>query len=111
MDDQDKPLPPRAVGEICLVSASVTPGYWSDPESTRAAFNNGWFHTGDVGYVDEDGYLFITDRKKDLVIKGGENLSPREIEDVLNGYGMSETGFSACYAEDEPYRANSVGRP
>jgi long-chain acyl-CoA synthetase len=86
VDDNNKPLPRRSVGEICIVSPSVTPGYWNDSNSTRAAFTSGWFHTGDVGYQDEDGYLYITDRKKDLVIKGGENLSPREIEEVLNTY-------------------------
>jgi acyl-CoA synthetase (AMP-forming)/AMP-acid ligase II len=66
-----------------MISPSVTPGYWNDPESTRAAFTNGWFRSGDVGYQDEDGFLYITDRKKDLIIKGGENLSPREIEEAL----------------------------
>jgi long-chain acyl-CoA synthetase len=82
-DELDQSLPARSVGEICMISPSVTPGYWNDPESTRGAFTNGWFRSGDVGYQDEDGFLYITDRKKDLIIKGGENLSPREIEEAL----------------------------
>jgi long-chain acyl-CoA synthetase len=83
MDDQDRPLPPSTSGEICIKGASITPGYWNDADATSAAVRNGWFHTGDVGYVDNDGYLYITDRKKDLIIKGGENISPREIEEVM----------------------------
>jgi long-chain acyl-CoA synthetase len=83
IDEQDRPLPPLSVGEVCIKGASVTPGYWNDPTSTRDSFRDNWFHTGDVGYVDRDGYLYITDRKKDLIIKGGENISPREIEEVI----------------------------
>ncbi len=75
---------PRAcVGEICLAGPNISPGYWKDPEATGRALAGGWLHTGDIGYVDEDGYLYITDRKKDLIIKGGENISPREIEEAL----------------------------
>jgi len=58
-------------------------GYWNAPEATAEALRNGWMHTGDLGYRDADGYLFITDRKKDMVISGGENVYPREVEDVL----------------------------
>lgn len=83
MNEQDEALAAGQVGEICLRGANLCPGYWRDPESTRKAFQGGWFHTGDIGRVDEDGYLYITDRKKDLIIKGGENISSREIEEVL----------------------------
>ena len=76
-------LPPKAVGEIALKGPIVTRGYYNLPEETAAAFHDGWFLTGDVGYLDEEGGLFITDRKKELIIKGGFNISPREIEDVL----------------------------
>ena len=82
-DYKNQPLPARKVGEICLRGANITPGYWQDPSATVAAISGEWFRTGDVGYLDEDGFLFITDRKKDLIIKGGENISPGEIEDVI----------------------------
>ena len=83
LDDKDEPLPPRSIGEICLGGPAISAGYWGDPEATRKALSGGWLHTGDIGYLDEEGYLFITDRKKDLIIKGGENVSPREIEEAL----------------------------
>jgi long-chain acyl-CoA synthetase len=83
LDDQNQPVPRGCTGEICLLGANITPGYWQDSAATREAFQGGWFHTGDVGYLDEDGYLHVTDRKKDLIIKGGENISPREIEEAL----------------------------
>ena len=82
-NDKNEILPVRAVGEICFQGPNVTAGYWKDPEATKAAFSDGWFHTGDIGYLDEEDHIFITDRKKDLVIKGGENISPREIEEAL----------------------------
>jgi long-chain acyl-CoA synthetase len=83
VDENNQPLPPRQVGEICLVGPNISPGYWNDASATKDAFEGGWFHTGDIGYQDEDGFLYVTDRKKDLIIKGGENISPREIEEVL----------------------------
>ncbi|HYL75997.1 MAG TPA: AMP-binding protein, partial [Bryobacteraceae bacterium] len=83
LDDRDQPLPPCSIGEICLTGPNITAGYWRDSAASRQALRNGWLHTGDVGYLDEEGYLFITDRKKDLIIKGGENVSPREIEEAL----------------------------
>ncbi len=83
VDDEGRTLPPPTVGEICVRGDSITPGYWKDPAGTSQAIRDQWFHTGDVGYLDSDGYLYITDRKKDLIIKGGENISPREIEEVI----------------------------
>ena len=83
LDEQNHLLAAGQTGEICLRGPSICPGYWQDEEATRQAFQGGWFHTGDVGHLDEDGYLYITDRKKDLIIKGGENVSSREIEEVL----------------------------
>jgi long-chain acyl-CoA synthetase len=77
-------LPPKVPGEICIFGRNVMQGYWRDPDATHQAFAGNWFRTGDIGYLDEDGYLFITDRKKDLIIKGGENISPREIEEALH---------------------------
>jgi long-chain acyl-CoA synthetase len=85
VDDQDRRLPAGAenIGEIVIRGHNVMKGYLNRPEDTAAAFRNGWFHTGDLGYVDEDGYFFIVDRSKDLVIRGGYNVYPREIEEVL----------------------------
>ncbi|HLK33785.1 MAG TPA: AMP-binding protein, partial [Terriglobales bacterium] len=83
MDDRNQPQPPGSTGEICLAGANISPGYWQDEAVTREAYQEGWFHTGDVGYLDSGGYLHITDRKKDLIIKGGENISSREIEEAI----------------------------
>jgi acyl-CoA synthetase (AMP-forming)/AMP-acid ligase II len=76
-------LAPGAKGEICLKGGNTMAGYWRDSKATNEMLKDGWLHTGDIGFVDEDGYLYITDRKKDLIIKGGENISPREIEEVF----------------------------
>jgi long-chain acyl-CoA synthetase len=85
VDESDKPLPAgeEHVGEIVIRGHNIMKGYYNKPEATAEAFKNGWFHTGDLGYADEDGYLFIVDRKKDLVIRGGYNVYPREVEEVL----------------------------
>jgi acyl-CoA synthetase (AMP-forming)/AMP-acid ligase II len=71
-------------GEIWLKGPSVTPGYWRKPEETAKAFEKGWFRTGDLGKVDEDGYYFLTDRIKNIIISGGENISPKEVETIIN---------------------------
>jgi len=85
VDDEDRTVPSGAgnIGEIVIRGHNVMKGYLGRPEETAAAFRNGWFHTGDLGYVDDDGYFFIVDRSKDLVIRGGYNVYPREIEEVL----------------------------
>jgi long-chain acyl-CoA synthetase len=71
------------IGELVVRGVNVMRGYHGHPEATAEAMTGGWFHTGDLGYVDEDGYFFIVDRKKDMIIRGGENIYPREVEDVL----------------------------
>ena len=82
-DEAGTSLPPGERGEIVLRGPKVFAGYWRDPDATAAAFERGWFHTGDVGVRDEDGYLFIVDRFKDMIVSGGENIASSEIERVL----------------------------
>ena len=82
-DESGTPLPPGEAGEICLRGPKVTKGYWKDPEKTARSFFGDWFRTGDVGYLDKDGFLFLTDRKKDMIISGGENIASSEIERVI----------------------------
>jgi fatty-acyl-CoA synthase len=82
-DDSGNSLGAGVNGEICLRGPKVTRGYWRDPEKTSSAFFGDWFRTGDVGYLDEDGFLYLTDRKKDMIISGGENIASSEIERVI----------------------------
>lgn len=82
-DDHGKILGENETGEICVRGGNVMMGYWNQPEESKRAFRNGWLLTGDVGYRDADGYYFITDRKKDMLIVNGINVYPREIEEVI----------------------------
>lgn len=82
-DSNDKELPPGEIGEIVTRSDLVMKGYWRNSKATAKALKNGWLHTGDMGYTDENGFLFIMDRTKDMIISGGENIYPREIEEVI----------------------------
>ena len=82
-DDNDRELPRGQTGEIVIKGPGVMKGYWNRPAETAEAIRNGWLHTGDVGNADEDDYIYITDRKKDLIIRGGENIYPKEIENIL----------------------------
>jgi malonyl-CoA/methylmalonyl-CoA synthetase len=79
-------LEPGQTGEIWLKGPGVSPGYWGKPEETARAFDKGWFKTGDLGRVDEDGYYYLTDRIKHIIISGGENISPKEVETVINQF-------------------------
>jgi acyl-CoA synthetase (AMP-forming)/AMP-acid ligase II len=83
VDENDVDVPPHVIGEIISRSPGNTVGYWNNTEATRAALRGGWMHTGDLGYFDENGYLFVADRLKDMVVSGGENVYPREVEDVI----------------------------
>jgi acyl-CoA synthetase (AMP-forming)/AMP-acid ligase II len=97
-DEDQAPVPPGARGEIVLRGPKVFTGYWRDPDATAAAFAGGWFHTGDVGVVDEDGYVYIVDRLKDMILSGGENVAGSEVERVL-------------YEHESVAEAAVVGRP
>ena len=82
-DDDGNFLPIGATGEICVRGGNVMRGYWNQPEATAKAIRNGWLLTGDIGHRDADGYYFITDRKKDMLLVNGINVYPREIEEVI----------------------------
>ncbi|HEY3748224.1 MAG TPA: AMP-binding protein [Pseudonocardiaceae bacterium] len=82
-DDDDKEQPAGTDGEICVRSPGVMSGYWHSPDATATTVVDGWLHTGDIGHTDDDGYLYVVDRKKDLIIRGGFNVYPRDVEDVL----------------------------
>ena len=86
-DDEGRPVPAGEPGEIVLRGPKVFKGYWRDPEATAAAFAGGWFHTGDIGVRDGDGYLFVVDRLKDMIVSGGENIAGSEVERVLYEHG------------------------
>ena len=83
VDDQDRPVPAGEVGEIVHRSPHATVGYLGKPEQTAEAFRGGWFHSGDLGYFDDAGYLWVVDRKKDMIKTGGENVATREVEEAL----------------------------
>jgi len=83
VDDEVRPLPPRAIGEIAVRGPSVMREYFEEPELTAKALRDGWLLTGDVGYLDEDGFLFHVDRKKDMIIRGGHNIGSLEVEEVF----------------------------
>lgn len=82
-DEHGTRLPANQSGEICLLGPKVTKGYWRDEQKTRESFFGDWFRTGDMGYLDEDGFIFLVDRKKDMIISGAENIASSEVERVL----------------------------
>ncbi|HEX7296537.1 MAG TPA: long-chain fatty acid--CoA ligase [Pyrinomonadaceae bacterium] len=83
VDEDEREVPAGTRGEIVLRGENILKGYYKNPEATETAFRNGWFHTGDIGYRDKDGFFYIVDRKSDMIIRGGENIYPREIDEVL----------------------------
>jgi fatty-acyl-CoA synthase len=83
VDEDNRPLPPGEVGEIVHRSPHATLGYYNDEAKTAAAFRDGWFHSGDLGVLTEDGYLSVVDRKKDMIKTGGENVASREVEEAI----------------------------
>jgi long-chain acyl-CoA synthetase len=86
VDAEDREVPPGEIGEIVIRGPSVMKGYWRRDEDTRSAIHEGWFHSGDAGTMDADGYIYIKDRIKDMIVSGGENVYPAEIEGVLAGH-------------------------
>lgn len=99
-------LPPGEMGEIAIKGPQVMKGYWNRPEDTENAFKNGWFLTGDLGYMDENGYFFVVDRKKDMIIAGGYNIYPREVEEVLYEHAAVQEVVVA--GVPDPYRGETV---
>src|SRR5690606_22805720 len=83
VDDNGNPVPVGQIGEIVHRSPHAMLGYWNDPEKTAEAFRGGWFHSGDLGVMDADGYLTVVDRKKDMIKTGGENVASREVEEAI----------------------------
>jgi acyl-CoA synthetase (AMP-forming)/AMP-acid ligase II len=87
VDDDNRECPPTVAGEILLRSETLMAEYWNNSVATHEAFLDGWYRTGDIGYLDEEGFLFLVDRKKDMIISGGENIYCREVEEALLEYG------------------------
>jgi acyl-CoA synthetase (AMP-forming)/AMP-acid ligase II len=83
VDEYDRDVPVGEVGELLVRGPNVFAGYWGRPDATAEAFRGGWFHTGDLGRVDAEGFITLVDRKKDMIISGGENVYPIEVEQVL----------------------------
>jgi long-chain acyl-CoA synthetase len=107
VDSDDREVPQGEVGEIVIRGPNVMKGYWQRPEATAEAIRGGWFHTGDLARVDEDGYFYIVDRKKDLIIRGGYNVYPREIEEVL--YEHPAVAEAAVIGLPHPTLGEEVG--
>ncbi|MDG5786932.1 long-chain-fatty-acid--CoA ligase [Evansella sp. AB-P1] len=97
---------PNEIGEIILKGPQVMKGYWNRPEDTQASFKDDWFLTGDMGYMDEDGFFYIVDRKKDMIIAGGFNIYPREIEEIL--YEHEDIQEACVIGVPDPYRGETV---
>jgi long-chain acyl-CoA synthetase len=105
-DDNDGEVPDGKLGEIVLRGENILKGYYKNPEGTALAFRNNWFHTGDVGYRDADGFFYIVDRKTDMIIRGGENIYPREIDEVL--YQHSAVAAAATIGVPDPLYGEEV---
>ena len=106
LDETGRPLPPGEIGEIVISGPQVVPGYWNQPEQTRLAMPDGALRTGDVGFVDTEGWFYIVDRKKDQINAGGYKIWPREVEDVL--YEHPAVREAAVIGVPDPYRGETV---
>jgi len=100
-NENNEEVKPGEVGEIVLRSPSVMKGYWKNPEVTKKAIKDGWLHTGDMATIDKDQYIYIVDRKHDLIISGGENIYPKEVEEVLFSHpSILEAAVTGVYHPD-----------
>jgi long-chain acyl-CoA synthetase len=106
LDDQGTPLPAGELGELAVAGPQVVPGYWRNESATEDAIRDGWLRTGDVGYVDGDGWYYLVDRKKDMIIASGYKVWPREVEDVL--YTHNAVLEAAVIGRSDPYRGETV---
>ena len=106
VDDDDQPVPTGTVGEIVHRSPHATLGYYKDEEKTAEAFRNGWFHSGDLGFLDEDGRLSVVDRKKDMIKTGGENVASREVEEAI--YQLQGVAEVAVFGVSHPRWVEAV---
>jgi long-chain acyl-CoA synthetase len=106
LDDPGRTLAPNQTGELRIRGPNVTRGYWNRPEETKAAFVGDWFLTGDIGHMDEDGFFFITDRKKDMIISGGFNVYPQMIEQAIYGHPAVEEVL--VVGVPDPYRGEAA---
>jgi long-chain acyl-CoA synthetase len=106
VDDAGEDVPAGDPGEVWVRGANVFPGYWDDPEATAAALDGGWLHTGDVGLADDEGFLYLVDRKKDLIIVSGFNVYPVEVEEVLADHPGVEA--VAVVGVPHPYKGEAV---
>jgi long-chain acyl-CoA synthetase len=97
---------PGEPGEILIKGPSIMQGYWNNPEETKNQLTDGWLHTGDVGQTDEDGYIYIVDRKKDMIIAGGFNIYPREVDEVL--YQHPKIVEAVTVGVPDAYRGETV---
>lgn len=100
VDEADRPVPPGTVGELICRGPNVMKGYHGLPEATREALRDGWLHTGDMARMDEEGFIYIVDRKSDMINSGGENISPREVEEVLLTHALIDDAAVVGVAED-----------
>jgi len=105
-DDTDRPLPAGEVGEVCVKGPNVMAGYYKNPEETVRTIKTGWLHTGDMGRLDGDGFLYIVERKKDLIIRGGFNIYPREVEEAL--YACPKVAEAAVVGMADPLMGEEV---
>ncbi|WP_117237244.1 long-chain-fatty-acid--CoA ligase [Thermus sediminis] len=106
VDEEGHEVPLGEVGELIVKGPNIMKGYWNRPEETQKALKDGWLFTGDLARMDEDGYFYIVDRKKDMIIAGGYNIYPREVEEVL--YGHEAVQEAAVVGIPDPYRGETV---